>query len=84
MPHRRYGRPQQATDYSGQPTAFKYDAGTNRVIKKGACGETLYINPRYVAALGWNSKQTFAGGTRIATKLEISFTGEGYVTGAKT
>jgi hypothetical protein len=48
------------------------------VVKKGAGGETLYINPWYVAALGRNSKQVFAGATRIVTKLEISPTGEGY------
>jgi RHS repeat-associated protein len=50
---------------------------------KVAGGETLYINPWYVAALGRNSKQVFAGGTRIVTKLEISPTGEGYGPGAK-
>ena len=53
------------------------------MVKKGAGGETLYINPWYVAALGRNSKQVFAGATRIATKLEISPTGEGYGPGAK-
>ena len=68
---------------AGQPTTFKYDGDTNRVVKKGAGGETLYINPWYVAALGRNSKQVFAGTTRIATKLEISPTGEGYGPGAK-
>jgi RHS repeat-associated protein len=77
------GRLQQVTDNSGQPTTFKYDGDTNRVVKKGAGGETLYINPWYVAALGRNSKQVFAGGTRIVTKLEISPTGEGYGPGAK-
>jgi RHS repeat-associated protein len=71
------------TDNGGQPTTFKYDGDTNRVVKKGAGGETLYINPWYVAALGRNSKQVFAGTTRIATKLEISPTGEGYGPGAK-
>jgi RHS repeat-associated protein len=77
------GRLQSVTDNNGQPTTFKYDGDTNRVVKKGAGGETLYINPWYVAALGRNSKQVFAGGTRIATKLEISPTGEGYGPGAK-
>ena len=77
------GRLQSVTDNAGQPTTFKYDGDTNRVVKKGAGGETLYINPWYVAALGRNSKQIFAGGTRIATKLEISPTGEGYGPGAK-
>ena len=77
------GRLQSVTDNNGQPTTFKYDGDTNRVVKKGAGGETLYINPWYVAALGRNSKQIFAGGTRIATKLEISPTGEGYGPGAK-
>ena len=77
------GRLQSVTDNGGQPTTFKYDGDTNRVVKKGAGGETLYINPWYVAALGRNSKQVFAGGTRIATKLEISPTGEGYGPGAK-
>ena len=76
-------RLQQVTDSSGQPTTFKYDDGTNRVVKKGAGGETLYINPWYVAALGRNSKQIFAGATRIATKLEQFPSGEGYGTGAK-
>ena len=76
-------RLQQVTDSSGQPTTFKYDGDTNRVVKKGAGGETLYINPWYVAALGRNSKQIFAGTTRIATELEISPTGEGYGPGAK-
>ena len=77
------GRLQSVTDNNGQPTTFKYDGDTNRVVKKGAGGETLYINPWYVAALGRNSKQIFAGATRIATKLEISPTGEGYGPGAK-
>ena len=77
------GRLQSVTDNSMQPTTFKYDGDTNRVVKKGAGGETLYINPWYVAALGRNSKQIFAGTTRIATKLEISPTGEGYGPGAK-
>ena len=63
-------RLQQVTDSSQQPTTFKYDDGTNRVVKKGSGGETLYINPWYVAALGRNSKQIFAGATRIVTKLE--------------
>jgi RHS repeat-associated protein len=76
-------RLQSVTDNNGQPTTFKYDGDTNRVVKKGAGGETLYINPWYVAALGRNSKQVFAGGTRIVTKLEISPTGEGYGPGAK-
>ena len=76
-------RLQSVTDNAGQPTTFKYDGDTNRVVKKGAGGETLYINPWYVAALGRNSKQIFAGTTRIATKLEISPTGEGYGPGAK-
>ena len=76
-------RLQSVTDNGGQPTTFKYDGDTNRVVKKGAGGETLYINPWYVAALGRNSKQIFAGTTRIATKLEISPTGEGYGPGAK-
>ena len=53
------------------------------MVKKGAGGETLYINPWYVAALGRNSKRIFAGTTRIVTKLEISPTGEGYGPGAK-
>ncbi len=74
---------QSVTDSSGQPTTFKYDDGTNRVVKKGAGGETLYINPWYVAALGRNSKQIFAGTARIATKLEQFPSGEGYGTGAK-
>ena len=74
---------QSVTDSSAQPTTFKYDDGTNRVVKKGAGGETLYINPWYVAALGRNSKQIFAGTTRIATKLEQFPSGEGYGTGAK-
>ena len=77
------GRLQSVIDNAGQPTTFKYDGDTNRVVKKGAGGETLYINPWYVAALGRNSKQIFAGTTRIATKLEISPTGEGYGPGAK-
>ena len=77
------GRLQSVTDNSMQPTTFKYDGDTNRVVKKGAGGETLYINPWYVAALGRNSKQIFARATRIATKLEISPTGEGYGPGAK-
>jgi RHS repeat-associated protein len=76
-------RLQSVTDNNGQPTTFKYDGDTNRVVKKGAGGQTLYINPWYVAALGRNSKQVFAGGTRIVTKLEISPTGEGYGPGAK-
>ena len=76
-------RLQSVTDSSGQPTTFKYDDGTNRVVKKGAGGETLYINPWYVAALGRNSKQIFAGATRIATKLEQFPSGEGYGAGAK-
>ena len=76
-------RLQSVTDSSGQPTTFKYDDGTNRVVKKGAGGETLYINPWYVAALGRNSKQIFAGATRITTKLEQFPSGEGYGTGAK-
>ncbi len=53
------------------------------MVKKGAGGETLCINPWYVAALGRNSKQVFAGTTRIATKLEQFPSGEGYGTGAK-
>ena len=77
------GRLQSVIDNGGQPTTFKYDGDTNRVVKKGAGGETLYINPWYVAALGRNSKQIFAGTTRIVTKLEISPTGEGYGPGAK-
>ena len=77
-------RLQSVTDNSGQPTTFKYDGDTNRVVKKGAGGETLYINPWYVAALGRNSKQIFAGATRITTKLEQFPSGEGYGTGAKT
>ena len=76
-------RLQSVTDSSQQPTTFKYDDGTNRVVKKGSGGETLYINPWYVAALGRNSKQIFAGATRIATKLEQFPSGEGYGTGAK-
>ena len=61
------GRLQSVIDNAGQPTTFKYDGDTNRVVKKGAGGETLYINPWYVAALGRNSKQIFAGTTRIVT-----------------
>ncbi len=76
-------RMQSVTDSSAQPTTFKYDDDTNRVVKKGAGGETLYINPWYVAALGRNSKQIFAGTTRIVTKLEQFPSGEGYGTGAK-
>ncbi len=76
-------RMQSVTDSSAQPTTFKYDDNTNRVVKKGAGGETLYINPWYVAALGRNSKQIFAGTARIVTKLEQFPTGEGYGTGAK-
>jgi RHS repeat-associated protein len=76
-------RLQSVTDNSGQPTTFKYDDNTNRVIKKGAGGETLYVNPWYVAALGRNSKQIFAGATRIVSKLETFPSGEGYGTGAK-
>ncbi len=76
-------RMQSVTDSSAQPTTFKYDDNTNRVVKKGAGGETLYINPWYVAALGRNSKQVFAGTTRIQTKLEQFPSGEGYGTGAK-
>ncbi len=76
-------RMQSVTDSSAQPTTFKYDDDTNRVVKKGAGGETLYINPWYVAALGRNSKQVFAGPTRIVTKLEQFPSGEGYGTGAK-
>ena len=76
-------RLQSVTDSSQQPTTFKYDDGTNRVVKKGSGGETLYINPWYVASLGRNSKQIFAGATRIVTKLEQFPSGEGYGTGAK-
>jgi len=62
------GRLQSVIDNAGQPTTFKYDGDTNRVVKKGAGGETLYINPWYVAALGRNSKQIFAGATRISKR----------------
>ena len=52
------------------------------MVKRGSGGETLYVNPWYVAALGRNSKHVFAGTTRIVTKLETFPTGEGYGTGA--
>src|SRR5262249_3628684 len=61
----------QALADNGQTTTFKYDDDTTRVVKRGPGGETLYVNPWYVAAPGRNNKHVFAGTTRIATKLEM-------------
>ena len=62
---------------NGRTSRYKYDEDTNRVVKRGPGGETLYINQWYVANNGRNSKHVFAGETRITTKLEMSPTGEG-------
>ena len=78
------GRLQSVIDNDGQPTTFKYDGDTNRVVKKGAGGETLYINPWYVAALGRNSKQIFAGTHAHRDQARnLRPPGEGYGPGAK-
>jgi RHS repeat-associated protein len=76
-------RLQEVKDSGRQVARFKYDADTNRVVKRGERGETLYVNPWYVAALGRNSKHIFAGKTRIITKLETFPTSEGYGTGVQ-
>ncbi len=45
-------RLQQVKDSATQAVTFKYDDGAGRVVKRGSGGETLYVNPWYVAALG--------------------------------
>ena len=76
-------RMQSVTDSSAQPTTFKYDDDTNRVVKKGAAARRFTSTRGTSPRSGRNSKQVFAGATRIVTKLEQFPSGEGYGTGAK-
>ena len=55
---------------NGQTSYYVYDAGGERTLKKGAQGETFYVNAYFVIRNGQvASKHFFAGSQRVATKL---------------
>ena len=64
----RNGSPhvQRGTDYT-----FAYDDAGQRLVKRGAMGETDYVNQFYMVRNGAIvTKNIFAGITRIASKLQ--------------
>ena len=53
-------------------TTYKYDDTGTRIAKKGANGETIYVNTNYsIKDEQLESTHIFAGQTRIATKLTM-------------
>ena len=53
-------------------TIFRYDDTGTRIAKKGANGETIYVNTNYsIKDEQLESTHIFAGQTRIATKLTM-------------
>ena len=53
-------------------TVFRYDDTGTRIAKKGANGETIYVNTNYsIKDEQLESTHIFAGQTRIATKLTM-------------
>jgi len=59
-------------------TDYTYDDQGSRVIKKGQYGEVLYVNSNYALRNGAiESKQIFAGNTRVATKMANKGTDQG-------
>jgi RHS repeat-associated protein len=54
----------------GRTTEFVYDAGGQRVFKRGAQGETAYVNPYYTLRNGTvATKHVFVGTSRVTSKL---------------
>jgi len=55
---------------SRSETVYAYDASGERVVKRGPYGEAVYVNGYYAVRNGAiESKQIFAGNTRVATKM---------------
>ena len=55
---------------NGQTSDYVYDAKGDRTLKRGAQGETHYVNAYYVIREGQvASKHFFVGSQRIATKM---------------
>jgi RHS repeat-associated protein len=60
----------QSVSDNGQEETYKYDAGGQRVIKRGPQGETAYVNQYFTVRNGEiGTKQVFVGSTRLASKL---------------
>ncbi|MBC7172442.1 MAG: hypothetical protein H5U40_08455, partial [Polyangiaceae bacterium] len=54
----------------GRTTEFVYDSAGQRVFKRGAQGETAYVNPYYTLRNGTTAtKHFFIGASRITSKL---------------
>ncbi len=54
----------------GRTTEFVYDAAGQRVFKRGAQGETAYVNPYYTLRNGTTAtKHFFVGASRLTSKL---------------
>jgi RHS repeat-associated protein len=55
---------------NGRTTRFVYDDGGDRVIKRGAQGETVYVNDKWtVRNRSVGTKHIYVGAARIASKL---------------
>jgi len=55
---------------SRSETVYAYDASGERVVKRGPYGEAVYVNGYYAVRNGAiETKQIFAGNTRVATKV---------------
>ena len=60
----------QAVADNGQTQTYRYDDAGERVIKRGAQGETAYVNQFWtVRNREVVTKHIFAGGTRLVSKL---------------
>jgi len=66
----------------GRTTYFVYDDQGERVIKRGAQGETVYVNKFFIVRnRGVATKHVYAGSTRVASRM---MHGRKKVTGADT
>jgi RHS repeat-associated protein len=60
----------QSISDNGRETTYKYDDAGQRVIKRGPQGETAYVNQFFsIRNRTIGTKQIYAGGMRIASKL---------------
>jgi RHS repeat-associated protein len=60
----------QSLSNNGQETDYVYDDAGNRVIKRGALGETVYVNQYFTIRNGEiGTKQVIIGGTVVAEQI---------------
>lgn len=60
----------QSLSNNGQETDYVYDSSGNRVIKRGALGETVYVNQYFTIRNGEiGTKQVIVGGTLVAEQM---------------